>query len=83
MTKNEVIAQLKKDNPVLREGSEEQGYTELTPAEYDARIAEWADNILAKKQLKLPKQPQRQRKPLCYKSWALPKKKQNCFLYNA
>jgi hypothetical protein len=55
MTKNEVIAQLKKDNPVLREGSEEQGYTELTPAEYDARIAEWADNILAKEAAEVAK----------------------------
>lgn len=48
MTKNELIAQLKKDNPILREGSEEQGYIELTAAEYDARISQWADNILAK-----------------------------------
>ena len=42
MTKNQLIAQLKKDNPILREGSEEQGYTELNAAEYEARIVEWA-----------------------------------------
>jgi hypothetical protein len=48
MTKNELIAQLKKDNPVIREGSDEQGYVELSAEEYYARISEWADNILAK-----------------------------------
>jgi hypothetical protein len=48
MTKNQLVAQLKKDNPILREGSEEQGYVELSAEEYDARISEWADNILAK-----------------------------------
>jgi hypothetical protein len=48
MTKNELIAQLKKDNPTLREGSDQQGYTELNAEEYEARINLWADNLLAK-----------------------------------
>ena len=48
MTKNELIAQLKKDYPTIREGSDEQGYVELLPDEYEARIAQWADNMLAK-----------------------------------
>lgn len=48
MTKNELITQLKKDFPILREGSEEQGYTELSAEEYESRIDNWADSILAK-----------------------------------
>jgi hypothetical protein len=48
MTKNELIAQLKKDNPTLKEGSDQQGYTELNAEEYEARINLWADNLLAK-----------------------------------
>lgn len=48
MTKNELIAELKKDYPTIREGSDEQGYVELSAEEYEARIAQWADNMLAK-----------------------------------
>lgn len=48
MTKNEIITQLKKDYPTIREGSDEQGYVELSAEEYDARISQWADNVLAK-----------------------------------
>ena len=48
MTKNELIAKLKKDYPTIREGSDEQGYVELSAEEYEARIAQWADNMLAK-----------------------------------
>lgn len=48
MTKNEIIAQLKKDYPSLRDGSNIEGYVELSADEYEARIAQWADNILAK-----------------------------------
>jgi hypothetical protein len=47
-TKAEMIAIIKAENPTLRIGSEESGYTELTGADYDAQIAEWADNRLAK-----------------------------------
>lgn len=48
MTKNEIIAQLKKDYPSLRDGSNIEGYVELSAEEYEARIAQWADNMLAK-----------------------------------
>ena len=48
MTKNQLIAQLKKDNLSIREGSDEQGYVNLSAEEYEARIKLWADNILAK-----------------------------------
>ena len=46
-TKNEVIAELKAEYPTLRTGSDEEGYVDLTSAEYEATIAEWADNLLA------------------------------------
>lgn len=47
-TLNEVIAELKAENPSLRSGNEEDGYTDLTSAEYEATILEWANNIMAK-----------------------------------
>lgn len=42
------IAELKIQYPTLRTGSDEDGYTDLSPAEYDAKITEWANNQLAK-----------------------------------
>jgi hypothetical protein len=48
MTKNKIITQLKKDYPSLRDGSNINGYVELSAEEYESRIAQWADNILAK-----------------------------------
>jgi hypothetical protein len=48
MTKNQIIAQLKKDYPSLRDGSNIEGYVELSAEDYEARIAQWADNMLAK-----------------------------------
>jgi hypothetical protein len=46
-TREEVIAELKAENPTLRTGSDEEGYVDLTSAEYEATIAGWADNLLA------------------------------------
>lgn len=46
-TKQEIIAELKVIYPTLRTGSEEEGYINLTQAEYNAVISEWADNKLA------------------------------------
>ena len=68
MTKHQLIAQLKKDNPILREGSEEQGYTELNAAEYEARIVEWADNILAKQAIEAAKAEPLLLKLLCLRN---------------
>jgi hypothetical protein len=48
MTKQELLAQYKSENPTLRRGSEETGYEEITGAEYDAIIESWADAQLAK-----------------------------------
>jgi hypothetical protein len=47
-TKEQLIATMKAENPTLKKGSEEQGYIELSPAEYEATINEWADNFLAR-----------------------------------
>jgi len=47
MTKAKVIEKLKTDYPTLRTGSEEMGYVELNADEYEATIAQWADNLLA------------------------------------
>ena len=43
-TKSEIIAQLKTKYPTLKVGDDEKGYTDLTSAEYEAQIAEWAEN---------------------------------------
>jgi hypothetical protein len=47
-TKNEIITQLKTENPTIRVGSDQVGYTELTTEEYEATILEWADFELEK-----------------------------------
>ncbi|NBW15625.1 MAG: hypothetical protein EBR82_47330 [Caulobacteraceae bacterium] len=47
MTKQDKIAALKAQYPTLRVGSDEAGYTELNAEDYEATIAEWADNQLA------------------------------------
>ena len=51
-TLNQIIKTLEAEYPTLRVGDEEQGYTELSTAEYDAQIAEWAQARL-KKQAKI------------------------------
>ena len=48
ITKQEMIAIIKAENPTLQVGSDEQGYTQLSPTEYEATINQWADNRLAK-----------------------------------
>lgn len=48
MTLNEMIETIKAENPTLKIGDEERGYTELTGADYDAKIEEWATARLAK-----------------------------------
>ena len=49
-TKSQFIAELKSEYPVIQIGSDQVGYTELTPAEYEAQISEWADTLLAKQE---------------------------------
>lgn len=47
-TKAEFITQLKAEYPTLKTGDEEAGYKDLSKADYEAQIALWADNKLAK-----------------------------------
>jgi hypothetical protein len=47
-TKTEMIATIKAENPTLRAGSNEDGYVDLTPAEYEATIEDWATSRLKK-----------------------------------
>lgn len=47
-TKQEMIAIIKAENPTLQVGSDEQGYTQLSPTEYEATINQWSDNRLTK-----------------------------------
>lgn len=46
-TKIEIIAELKTQYPTLKSGSDETGYTDLSPNNYAATIELWADNQLA------------------------------------
>jgi hypothetical protein len=48
MTLNEMIKTIKAENPTLKIGDDDRGYTELTNADYDAKIKEWATARLAK-----------------------------------
>ena len=47
-TKTEMIAIIKAENPTLQIGDDEQGYTQLNAAEYEAQIEAWADVRLEK-----------------------------------
>ena len=47
MTKAQIVARLKAEYPTLKVGDDERGYTELSKAEYELTISEWADNELA------------------------------------
>jgi hypothetical protein len=51
-TKQQMIEIIKAENSTLRVGDEDNGYTELSAAEYEAQIAEWATARLAKEQAK-------------------------------
>ena len=46
-TKADKIAAFKAQYPTLQVGSEEDGYTQLSSEDYEAKISEWADNELA------------------------------------
>ena len=55
-TKQEMIAILKAEFPTLQLGDDEQGYTQLSSADYEAQIAEWADARLAKEEKEAAKE---------------------------
>jgi hypothetical protein len=43
MTLEQIKAELRAKNPTLKSGNEEIGYEEITGADYDAVIDEWAE----------------------------------------
>ena len=47
-TLNEMIEIIKAENPTIRIGDDEAGYTDLTATEYEAQVAEWAQGRLDK-----------------------------------
>ena len=47
-TLNEMIEIIKAENPTLQVGDDEQGYTQLSKADYEAQVQAWADGRLAK-----------------------------------
>jgi len=47
MTREEMIANLKAENPTMRSGNDTDGYVDFTPEEYEAQINEWADWAIA------------------------------------
>jgi hypothetical protein len=44
-TKLQIAAELKLEHPTIKVGSEEVGYTQLTPEEYETEIAKWVEHI--------------------------------------
>jgi hypothetical protein len=50
-TKAEIIADLKKEYPTLKVGSDQTGYKDLSSEDYEATINYWADNAIAAAQL--------------------------------
>jgi hypothetical protein len=51
-TKEQLIAAFKLEYPTLRVGNEEEGYTELSNADYEATLESWADRQIAKESAK-------------------------------
>jgi hypothetical protein len=56
MTKDELITQFKIDYPTLQTGNDENGYTQLDAAEYEATLEKWADNVILEQTLLAEKQ---------------------------
>ena len=52
-TKAEIITELKIEHPTLKDGSEELGYRELTPEQYEDTIERWAGWILHQEELEI------------------------------
>ena len=52
-TKAEIITELKIEHTTLRDGSEELGYRELTPEQYEDTIERWAEWILHQEELEI------------------------------
>ena len=46
MTRDEIIADLREKNPVMKSGNDTDGYIEFTAEEYEAQINAWADYLI-------------------------------------
>jgi hypothetical protein len=47
-TLKEMIEIIKSETSTLQIGDDEQGYTQLSKTDYEAQVAQWAENRLAK-----------------------------------
>ena len=52
MTRDEIIADLKAKNPVMKSGNDTDGYVEFTSEEYEAQINDWADYLIEDAKIK-------------------------------
>jgi hypothetical protein len=59
-TKNQLIQEFELEYPTLRIGNDEEGYTELSDADYTATIESWADRQIAKDQAQQETQDKRE-----------------------
>jgi len=72
-TLNEMIEIIKAENPTLRVGNDESGYTELNSAEYNETIKQWAEARLEKETKRQAEQENRQLKISAYEKLGLTK----------
>jgi lysophospholipase L1-like esterase len=47
-TLNEMIEIIKAENPTIKIGNDQEGYTDLSVSEYEAQVADWAQGRLDK-----------------------------------
>ena len=52
MTRDEIIADLREKNPVMKSGNDTDGYIEFTTEEYEAQINAWADYLIEDAEIK-------------------------------
>ena len=71
ISKSEMIEIIKAENPTLRVGDEDNGYTQLSTEEYEAQINEWADARLTKEQAKIDAEALLQSKISAYEKLGL------------
>jgi len=70
-TKQEMIEIIKAENPTLRVGDEDNGYTQLSAEDYETTIDDWATARLAKAQAKTDAEALLQSKISAYKKLGL------------
>lgn len=70
-TKKEMIEIIKAENPTLQIGDDNAGYTQLSSADYETTIAQWADARLAKQKASAEAEATRQTKITAYQKLGL------------